>query len=119
MSKVSYFFLYLSLRVMMLIGLSRIGAEKPNIVERSVRARHGVWDTGIGAARGMERREKGSMFLVPLPETMEKIDGPVVPPRPAVREHPTHLLQQGFPLPLLSNPPQRDFITLNRNPYPT
>lgn len=99
-------------------GVSWVDAAKPSIVVRSVRVRRGVWDIGIGAARGMERRERGStlLFPVPLVEKMEKIDDLVLPPPPLGQEH---LLQRGRLLPLPFSPRRLDFNRLNRNLYQT
>lgn len=96
--------------------ISWVGVAKPSIVERSVRVKRGAWDIGIGAARGMERRERGSTLLFPvlLVQKTEKIDGPVLPMPPLGREH----LLQREPLPPLPFSPQRlDFNILNLNLY--
>ena len=98
--------------------ISWLGAAKPSIVARSVRVRRGVWDIGIGAARGMERRERGNtlLFPVPLVEKTEKIDGPVLPMPPLGREH--QLQREHLP-PLPFSPQRLDFNILNRNLYLT
>jgi hypothetical protein len=97
--------------------ISWVGAAKPSIVVRSVRVRRGVWDIGIGAVQGMERRERWStpLFPVPLVEKTEKTDGPVLPTPPLGWER---LLQRGRLPPVPFSPRRLDFNILNRNLYP-
>lgn len=100
--------------------IPRIGAVKPSIVARSVKARRGVWGIGIGAVRGMERRERGNtlMFLVPLAEKTEKIDGLEVP-LPLGQDHPMFLARRGCLRLLMFSPQRQGFSIFNRNLYPT